>query len=137
VVEFQTPVFERKILSFAQRVLTQTDWDTEHAIRDMRLLPPPGNGVLTLLDEGGARVERIADMPGFEVRRLQVEPGGELSVAVANRYALAMVLQGGISLPDCDLGPEQAAWLPRGWQAELTVPAGSPRLVLLIALVQT
>jgi hypothetical protein len=137
VVEFQTPVFERKILSFAQRVLTQTDWDTEHAIRDMRLLPPPGNGVLTLHDEGGARVERIADMPGFEVRRLQVEPGGELSVAVANRYALAMVLQGGISLPDCDLGPEQAAWLPRGWQAELTVPEGSPRLVLLIALVQT
>ncbi|MCB1614613.1 MAG: hypothetical protein KDI30_01240, partial [Pseudomonadales bacterium] len=31
-VEFQTPVYERKILSFAQKVLTQSDWDTGEAL---------------------------------------------------------------------------------------------------------
>ncbi|MDX2350038.1 MAG: hypothetical protein QNK32_06580, partial [Porticoccus sp.] len=36
-VEFQTPVYERMILSFAQKVLTQTHWDTEKAIAMMSL----------------------------------------------------------------------------------------------------
>src|SRR5690606_35807905 len=32
VVEFQTPVYERKILSFGQKVLTQEHWDTVEAL---------------------------------------------------------------------------------------------------------
>ena len=42
VIELQTPTYERRILSFAQKVLTQDHWDTEIAVADMRLdIPPP------------------------------------------------------------------------------------------------
>src|SRR5690606_327598 len=36
-VEFQTPVYERKILAFAQKVLTQDHWDTSEAVELMSL----------------------------------------------------------------------------------------------------
>ena len=40
VIEFQTPTYERYIISFEQRVLTQEHWDSEHAIAHMTLDPP-------------------------------------------------------------------------------------------------
>ena len=33
VVEFQTPTYERFIISFEQKVLTQKNWDSEYAIK--------------------------------------------------------------------------------------------------------
>ncbi len=39
VVEFQTPTYERAILSFAQKVLTQKEWNTKEALQKMRFDP--------------------------------------------------------------------------------------------------
>ena len=38
VVEFQTATYERFIISFAQQVVTQDHWDSEHAISNMQTL---------------------------------------------------------------------------------------------------
>lgn len=36
VIEFQTPVYERKIISFDQKTLTQSNWDSKDAIEKIR-----------------------------------------------------------------------------------------------------
>ena len=38
-IEFQTPVYERQIVSFAQKVLTQNHWDTAAAMQITQLDP--------------------------------------------------------------------------------------------------
>ena len=42
-IEFQTPHYERQILSFAQKVLTQSDWDTESAIANAVITSEPAS----------------------------------------------------------------------------------------------
>ena len=69
-IEFQTPVYERKILSFAQQVLTQDHWDTAEAVSQMTLLPPAGDNAERLSAEEGSYVERIVDFEDFEVWRV-------------------------------------------------------------------
>ena len=137
VVEFQTPVFERKILSFAQKVLTQSGWDTAEAVRHMRLLAPPPPDAEVLVDEPRVRVEKVAEIPEFELQRLRIEPGGTLQVIIPGDHGLAMVLEGGVGLNGCDFRPNQAAWFPGQWQGELAVPKGEPVLVMLLALVRS
>jgi hypothetical protein len=105
VVEFQTPVYERKILSFGQRVLTQGHWDTEEAVDQMLLRPPAEKSTEILLREEQGQVERVADAPGFEVRRIQVEPGSRLTLTAAADYALLIVIQGEIHLSGRRYGP--------------------------------
>ncbi|MBB6521989.1 hypothetical protein [Pseudoteredinibacter isoporae] len=77
VVEFQTPVYERLILSFRQQVLTQSHWDTEQAL-SMLMQAPAFDSKETFdvcpLNEGLAanlEVERIVSFDDFEVYRLR------------------------------------------------------------------
>ena len=56
VVEFQTAAYERYIISFAQKVLTQDGWDSERAIARLRLDPPADPA----FEEVAPRVDRIA-----------------------------------------------------------------------------
>ena len=65
VVEFQTPTYERYIISFEQRVLTQEHWDSEHAITHMALDPPAAKNY-ERISEG---LERIARFEDFNVVR--------------------------------------------------------------------
>lgn len=132
-IEFQTPVYERQILSFAQKVLTQDHWDTEAAVSSMRLTPPEEDHFTVLLAERGVSVERIVDFPDFEVRRVTLEPGADLVVECARSYQLLMVVAGELPLGEALLGPEEGALLPRGGQFSLAcAPPGEP-LVLLLA----
>ena len=95
VVEFQTPVYERKILSFAQKVLTQDHWDTEEALgvvnMDFSTLQPPE----VLSSNAQISVERIVNFDDFEVRRVQLEGDYLLT---SNDYSLVMVVQGILKL---------------------------------------
>lgn len=95
VIEFQTPVYERKILSFAQKVLTQSHWDTEAAIglADMEFaqLQPPE----CVIDDAQLRVERIVNFDDFEVLRIKLDGGYVLS---SNDYSVLIVVQGSLSL---------------------------------------
>lgn len=125
-IEIQTPVYERMILSFAQKVLTQDHWDTAAAVPRMRLRPPPEQPVEWLRQQEGIEEARIALCPEFEVRRIRLSTGGSLPIALDEHYALMMVADGTVVLGGRRYGAEQAALLPRGWRGEIA-PAGDSR----------
>lgn len=120
VVEFQTPVYERRILSFAQQVQTQSHWDTEVAVHMAELGAYEADQPQLLESPGLNSIERIASFDDFEVRRVELRELLELS---ANQYSLLMVLEGevlvragGISM---HIENGQAVLLPvndNGWQ---------------------
>lgn len=132
VVEFQTPVYERKILSFAQKVLTQDHWDTEEALGvvDMdfsRLQSPEPLDVNERMT-----VERIVNFDDFEVRRIRLD--GEY-LLVGDDYLVVMVVQGHLDLPSAGstggYRPGQALIVPRlerGW-----LVSGSDSCIFLVA----
>ncbi|RLQ23116.1 hypothetical protein DWB85_03865 [Seongchinamella sediminis] len=132
-IEFQTPVYERQILSFAQKVLTQDHWDTAAAVGRMRLTPPVDDHFSVLPAPPGVTVERIVDFPDFEVRRVSLAPGAALAVECGQGYQLLMVVAGELALGEALIGPEQGALLPRGGQFSLAHPDPSRPLVLLLA----
>lgn len=108
VVEFQTPTYERYIISFAQRVLTQDHWDTAEAVARMRLdtpEPQPFEGV-------SAGVERIVDFDDFRVWRARLDPGAHFELPEHPSYALCAVVSGRIAIGALTLHSEAAAFVP-------------------------
>ncbi len=132
-IEFQTPVYERQILSFTQKVLTQDHWDTEQAVAQMTLLPPPDQPFETLSTGDNALVERIVDFPDFEVRRVRIEAGESFQLEVSDSYALIMVVQGKVALGGLILAAEEAALLPPGWEQQPVPVQPAQPLVFLLA----
>jgi hypothetical protein len=133
VVEFQTPVYEREILSFAQRVLTQEHWDTATVLEQMQLLAPPDSAPLLLQQGPGLRLERVAQFEDFEIRRLTLAQGASFSYEVLADYCLLLVIAGQIELGDTLYTAEQAALLPAEWAGQLAALQPAPELVLLLA----
>jgi len=108
VVEFQTPTYERLILSFGQRVLTQAHWDTAAAVPHMTLDAPP-EPAFELIADG---VERIAAFDHFSVWRVALEAGGRFGLPGHAPYALCMTVEGRIRLGSLELAAEHAALVP-------------------------
>ncbi len=133
-IEFQTPVYERKILSFAQKVLTQDHWDTPAAVAQMYLDQPPPDQFEVLQEEEGVRVERIVDFSDFEVRRVRLSQGQSLGGFCLTSYALVMVVQGQLAVGEAQFEAEQALLLPLGWQDSLRAAQAATTLVFLLAL---
>ena len=130
-IEFQTPVYERKILSFAQRVLTQEHWDTDEAVAIMRLQPPDPVPFETLPAAGGVRCERIVDFEDFEVRRIRIDPGSACRLDCDDSYSLLMGVEGRFAVNGVPIGPEQALLLPAGAPAEIAAEdSAAPRVLL-------
>lgn len=136
-IEFQTPVYERKILSFAQRVLTQDHWDTEEAVAVMRLQPPEPAPFERLPAGAGVCCERIVDFEDFEVRRVRIAPGAACRLECDDSYSLVMGVEGRFAVSGVSIGPEQALLLPAGTPAEITADGSAGPLVLLQALPRT
>lgn len=137
VVEFQTPTYERYIISFAQQVLTQDHWDTETAVARMHLdVPAPPR-----FEELADGVENIVTFDDFRVWRARVPAGGSLPLPLHPSYLLCMGVQGQVHLGALTLAPEQAAFVPGAAltdQHSTTVTrlhntAGEPATVLLAA----
>ncbi|MDG1388113.1 MAG: hypothetical protein P8P79_06725 [Halioglobus sp.] len=133
-IEFQTPVYERQILSFAQKVLTQGHWDTVAAVRQMRLTSQEDKAFQLLQSETGITVERIVDFPDFEVRRVTISAGGSMALDAAPWYQLLMLIEGCMTLDGLRLEAEEAAFLPRGRPFQLCSSDPMQPLVLLLAL---
>lgn len=133
-IEFQTPVYERKILSFAQKVLTQGHWDTAEAVAQMVLEPSTPTPFEVLCHEEGQMVERIVDFSDFEVRRVSLACGRSLENLSIEQYALVMVVEGQLAVAGTLYGPEEALILPRGWQESLLAVQPASTLVFLLAL---
>ena len=132
-VEFQTPVYERKILSFAQKVLTQDHWDTAQACQ-MMSLDAGGLETLLLLEEGADyRLEQVVMFSDFEVRRLTIHPGARWESSPRGRYCILMVVAGEPLVGGQPCGPEEALLVP-GSSDSVVVEApapGEPAVVLI------
>ncbi len=133
VVEFQTPSYERKIISFAQKVLTQDHWDSREAVARMLLGGPAISSQREHAAPSGVKVEQIVDFPDFEVWRLAINPGMRWRVESGPSYALLLVVTGVLELEGSQYGAEQAVLLPHGWSGDLQVLQASPPAVLLLA----
>jgi hypothetical protein len=138
VIEFQTPTYERYIISFAQRVLTQDHWDTDTAVARMQLDTPPPPSFQPRAD--GA--EEIVAFDDFRVWRVRLAPDARFTLPDHPSYALCMVVHGEVRLGPLALTAEQAAFVPalalsdpthRPHQAVLHNPAGAPTTVLIAA----
>jgi hypothetical protein len=132
-IEFQTPVYERKILSFAQAVLTQDHWDTADAVDSMLVTAPEPEAFDTLLDENGVLVERVVDFTDFQVDRVRLQAQASHSLSGRPDYCLLMVVAGSLTIDRVNLGPEQAALIPAGWQGQLRSAQPAQGLVFLLA----
>lgn len=112
VIEFQTPHYERYIMSFAQKVLTQSHWDTVEAIERINW-DATFDKALVEVDSGpDYRVEMAADFSAFEVHRVSLSAGGEYPMAGDGTYRLVITVFGKVSLAGSPLAPEAAALVP-------------------------
>jgi hypothetical protein len=133
-VEFQTPVYERLILSFAQKVLTQSDWDTEAAAALLRMDPPPSVPLATTARGPGWVEERIVEFDDFEVFRIALQPGANRTLPNPGGYALLMAVGAGLHLADTPLAGDAAMLLPVAWTGAEVANRGERAAYLLLAL---
>jgi hypothetical protein len=112
VIEVQTPTFERRILSFAQKVLTQDHWDTESAVKHMRLDCPAASEPRAFINEHDCTVERIGEFDRFGTRRVRLAPEARLTLPADLPYAVCIGVSGELSLGNTRIGPETACLVP-------------------------
>lgn len=133
-VEFQTPVYERLILSFAQKVLTQAGWDTDQAAQVLELSAPPEDPFEQMAAGEGWREERIVEFDDFEVRRVALQAGACYALARPQRYALLMAVGGALDLDGLTVAADAALLLPKCWRGgSLRNASVDPRVALLAA----
>jgi hypothetical protein len=129
VIEFQTPTYERHIISFAQQVLTQDHWDSEAAVARMRLESPTEPEFANV----GPGAQRIVAFDDFRVWRVTVDPGEHFDLPTHTDYLICITVQGVASLGDLHLAPEQAAFVPAARRHGRLNNGGAEPAVLLIA----
>ena len=133
-IEFQTPVYERKILSFAQKVLTQNHWDTNEAATMMNLDAPADATLATVESSPSHKLENIVNFDDFRVFRLTLESGAEWKIPESGQYGLLMGVQG---VTECANGhvqkQEQASLLPACRNALQIINHSEQTAILLFA----
>ena len=132
-VEFQTPVYERLIVSFAQKVLTQSTWDTEEAVQLMALDTEAQEAHQPLPGSADSRIERIVDFEDFEVQRVRLVAGGSMNLQQPVHYGLLMSIESGLQMDDLQLGAEQAVLLPNTLQSLDLINTSTNSITFLLA----
>ncbi len=133
-VEFQTPVYERKILSFAQKVLTQSHWDTEEALSKMAVTPPGETALVILQQASGVTVEQVVDFDDFEVHRYTLTAGASVSLPLLPAFGLLMLVAGELQCQQSRLQPEMAALLGALFSGVTVVNGTNNTAIFLLAL---
>jgi TAP C-terminal domain len=111
-VEFQTPVYERMILSFAQKVLTQNHWDTEQAVEVMSLDSPSLPELEVLEENKDFRLEEVVKFDDFQVLRLTLMASAEYVLSQTQYYGLLLVVDGEVVCQGVGVAKEEALLLP-------------------------
>ncbi|HSB96851.1 MAG TPA: hypothetical protein VLC91_10395, partial [Spongiibacteraceae bacterium] len=132
-VEFQTPVYERLILSFAQKVLTQAGWDTEAAAALLCMDPPPLEPWSITAQGDNWIEERIVEFDNFEVRRITLQGGAVRTLSSSDRYGLLMAVGADLQLASESLPTDTAVLLPVAWRGSEVANIGSRPAYLLLA----
>jgi len=132
-IEFQTPVYERKILSFAQKVLTQGHWDTEDAARLMTIGAPEMPPLAVLEDRPGLLREQVVQFDDFVVERVTLGAGEAWRPALLDRYRLVIGVAGQVTISGLCLDPEQAVLIPACASATQFTTGADGKAVFLLA----
>ena len=134
-VEFQTPVYERKILAFGQKVLTQEHWDTEEAVALMSL-EPQVEQKLAVLEEGqGICRELVVTFDDFQVQRITLSEGACWQIPSAESYRLLIVVSGELDsgADAAPLSAEQAILLPALGSPTVMRNCGQDEAIVLLS----
>ncbi|NHO65374.1 hypothetical protein G8770_07455 [Aestuariicella hydrocarbonica] len=131
-IEFQTPVYERQILSFAQKVLTQDHWDTQAALDCMSLdehqLQP-----LNRVSEGdGVLIEEVVSFSDFEVWRITLAAGAGTALSL-DQYALIIGVSGVVDVNGATYHGEQACLIAANCRAKTVQNLAARNSVILVS----
>ena len=132
-VEFQTPVYERMILSFAQKVLTQRHWDTEKAIAMMSLEAPSLPALAPLETDTDYKLEEVVSFDDFRVLRLTLSPSARYLLPQTQRYGLLLVVDAEVDCHGITLAEEAAVLLPAERNNTYVTNTSNREAVLLLA----
>ncbi len=110
-IEFQTPVYERSILYFAQKVLTQSGWDTEAALQKIEVNSIPQPKVHNISNSSDLKIDKIVNYPQFEVFRYELAAQSEFELALAGKYGLIIGISGVVEIEQLSIGCEQACFI--------------------------
>ena len=138
VIEFQTPHYERLILMFAQKVITQNHWDTENAISKMEaeVYQPPKLDCIHNTEY--LNVERFTDFPQFNFDRIRLEPKNTYLNQLFDRYQLLIVISGQAAVvsktgKSLKLRKEESLFLPASMESYRIENLGDNQLICLNA----
>ncbi|MFT7686240.1 MAG: hypothetical protein ACI9FB_001585 [Candidatus Azotimanducaceae bacterium] len=137
VIEFQTAHYERFILSFTQKVVTQNHWDTNQGL-ELANTTLPSDQLLTIIEKSeGVCLERIAEFEQFSAYRLSLENSASYKMNF-KRYLLAIGIKSTSSIENTwgeitHLTPEEGFFIP-ATAAEITITAADDQTVLLLAI---
>jgi hypothetical protein len=107
VIEFQSPHYERFILSFGQKVLTQPHWDSKVAIQRARLATAGAPEPLAIHRSRGCEVDQIVCFPQFEVHSIRLAGAASYQLALPT-YGVLIGVEGAASIAGQTLGNEQS-----------------------------
>lgn|GEM_PF-159785 len=97
-VEFQTPVYERQILAFGQKVLTQSHWDTEAALEKVNIDTPAPTPLKLLSSSPGCKVEQVVDFDDFAVHRYTLSGEADCCLPAIDAYGVLMGVTGTVAV---------------------------------------
>ena len=138
VVEFQTPHYERLILMFAQKVVTQNHWDTEVAISKMetKVYHPPK--LVCIHNSEYLNVERFTDFPQFNFDRICLAPNNSYEDQLDGRYQLLIIINGRAAVVtqsgnSIKIMKEESLFLPVAMKSILIENIGENQMICLKA----
>ena len=123
-VEFQTPTYERLIISFAQQVVTQDHWDSEEAVAYLSL-DPPTDPVFEAISAGISRIARFPDFNVWRVHNLSA-----LSLPAHLPYAVCFVVEGEARFNNLNLSTEDACFVPKLGIEQTIIQADNATLLI-------
>ena len=139
VIEFQTPHYERMIVMFAQKVLTQKRWDTADALS--KLLPEiyKRPELERLHKSAGILVERFVDFPQFTADRISLDTNLFWNDQLYGQYHLLITISGQATVfpengQSIILNPEEALFLSVGIGSYRLKNTGDTPLICLKAM---
>lgn len=98
VLEFQTPTYERLIISFAQKVLTQSHWDTTRAFDIMKLEPFHKQALKILSKTKNLTKELVCQFHDFIVSRWTMKNHSTCQISTRSCYKILFILSGNLKV---------------------------------------
>lgn len=98
VLEFQTPTYERLIISFAQKVLTQAHWDTKRAFDIIKIEPFQNQPLKILSKTTKVLKELVCKFPDFFVSRWTLNEKSTCTLSTKKNYNILFILKGNLQI---------------------------------------